>query len=72
MKPVHHHTPAIELPSYLLPTQYPTRLMHQHHFIIPASSTLLYQKSFFLNDLPVSIIEEVSAEKFTNNLLTII
>jgi len=46
-KIIHHHTPAIELPSYFLPTQYSTRQMHQNHFIIPVSSTLLYQKSFF-------------------------
>jgi len=74
-KIIHHHTPAIELLSYFLPTQYPTRQMHQHHSIIPASSTLLYQKSFSpntlrdWNDLPISIIGKVS--KFTNNLLTI-
>jgi len=48
--------------------------MHQHHFIIPASSTLLYQKSFSpntlrdWNDLSISIIEDVSTEKFTNTI----
>ena len=40
-KIMHHHTPAIHLPPYYLPTQYPTRHLHQHHFILPVISTIL-------------------------------
>ena len=33
-KIVHQLTPSIQLPSYFLLTQYPTRQLHQHRFII--------------------------------------
>ena len=73
-KIIHHHTPAIELPSYFyLHNIRPDKCINTN-IIIPASSTLLYHKSFSpntlreWNDLPISIIEEVSTEKFTNNL----
>ena len=35
-KIMHHHTPAIHLLPYYLPTQYPTKHLHQHHFTLPA------------------------------------
>ena len=44
-------TPSIQLPSYILPTQFPTRQLHQHRFINPVSSTLMHQTSFFPNTL---------------------
>ena len=40
-KIVHSFTPSIQLPSYILPTQFPARQLHQHHFITPVSSTLM-------------------------------
>ena len=47
-KIIHHHTPAIHLQPYYLPTQYPTRHLHQHHFILPATSATTYiSKAFF-------------------------
>jgi len=67
-------TPSIQLPSYILPTQFPTHQLHQHRFINPVSSTLMYQKSFFpnasreWNSLPNKTIEEQSPEAFLNNL----
>ena len=67
-------TPSIQLPSYILPTQFPTRQLHQHRFINPVSSTLMHQTSFFpntlreWNSLPNKTIEEQSPETFLNNL----
>ena len=47
-KIVHHHTTtAIYMPSYFLPTSYPTRQLHMYGFIIPSISTTSYQQSFF-------------------------
>ena len=46
-KIVHHHTTAINIPLYFLPTSYPTRLLHMYRFIIPSISTTSYQQSFF-------------------------
>ena len=69
-KIVHQLTPSIQLPSCFLPTHYPTRQFHQHRFIIPFSSTMMYQKSFFpvtvreWNALPVHLLEEQSTEIF--------
>ena len=54
-KIVYQLTPSIQLPSYILPTQFPTRQLHRstplHAFINPVSSTLMCQKSFFPNTL---------------------
>ena len=50
-KIVHHHTTAINIPSYFLPTSYPTRLLHMYRFIIPSISTTSYQQSFFPKQL---------------------
>jgi len=46
-------TPAIQLPPYYLTTQYPTRQLHQYHYIVPATSTTAHQQSYF----PKTIIE---------------
>ena len=46
-KIVHHHTTAICIPAYFLPTSYPTRQLHMYRFIIPSISTTSYQQSFF-------------------------
>ena len=73
-KIVYHHTPAIQIPSYYLPTQYPTRQLHQYHFIIPTISTTAYHQSFFpktvkeWNNIPISIIENSSSQNFINSL----
>jgi len=40
-KIVYQLTPSIQLPSYILPTQFPTCQLHQHRFINPVSSTLM-------------------------------
>ena len=50
-KIVHQVTHSIQLPSYILPTQFPTRQVHQHHFVITVSSTLMYQESFVSDTL---------------------
>ena len=71
-KIVHQLTPSIQLPSCFLTKQYPTRQLHQHRFIIPFSSTVMYQKSFFpntlkqWNTLPDYILEEQSTDTFIN------
>ena len=73
-KIVHQLTPSIQLPSCFLPTHYPTRQFHQHRFIIPFSSTVMYQKSFFpntvreWNTLPDNLLEEQSTEFFINHI----
>ena len=63
-KIVHQLTPSVQLPSYFLPTQYPTRQLHQHRFIIPASSTMMYQKSFFPNTLRQSKRMELLTQQY--------
>ena len=71
-KIIHQLTPSIQLPSCFLAKQYPTRQLHQHRFIIPFSSTVMYQKSFFpntlrqWNTLPDYILEEQSTDTFIN------
>ena len=45
-KIVYHSTPALQLPTYYLTTQYPTRQLHQYRFIVPATSTTVYQQSY--------------------------
>ena len=71
-KIVHQLTPSIQLPSCFLTKQYPTRQLHQHQFIIPFSSTVMYHKSFFpntlkqWNTLPDYILEEQSTDTFIN------
>ena len=65
---------ALEIPHhYLHPTRH-TRQYHPQHFIIPNSSTVTYQQSFYSktinewNNLPTAIIEHLNL--FTDNLLT--
>ena len=75
-KIIHHHTPAIHLPPYYLPTQYPTRHFHQHHYILPSISTTAYQQSFFpktikqWNNLPKDVIESSSVEQFVAAIIS--
>ena len=75
-KIMHHHTHAIHLLPYYLPTQYPTRHLHQYQFILPAISTTAYQQSFFLktikqwNNLPDNIIESSSIQHFVAAITT--
>ena len=67
-------TVPLTLPSYFIPTQYPTRRHHGKHFIIPSNSTAAYQQSFYprtireWNNLPIAIIETIDIEGFTNKL----
>ena len=74
-KIVHHLTPAIQLPSYYLTTQYPTRQFHQYRFIVPATSTTAYQQSYFpktiikWNSLSSTMYETSSTEQFINMYL---
>ena len=71
-KIIHHYTPAIHQPAYYLTTQYPTRHLHQYHFILPSISTTAYQQSFFLktikqqNNLLNGVIEFSSVEHFVS------
>ena len=50
-----------------------TRQFHQHHFILPLSSTTAYQRSFFSrtvqewNSLPQSFID-LNFDSFTANI----
>jgi len=77
-KMVHHPTPAIQLPSYYLTTQYPTRQLHQYRFIVPATSTTAYQQSYFpktiieWNGLSSNMYETSSTEQFINMYLNTI
>ena len=56
--------------------QYPTRRLHQHHFILPFISTTAYQQSFFpktikqWNSLPNDVIESSSVEHFVAAIIT--
>ena len=67
-------TVPLTLPSYFIPTQYPTRQHHGKHFIIPSNSTAAYQQSFYprtireWNNLPIAIMETIDIEDFTNKL----
>ena len=73
---MHHHPSAVHLLPYYLPTQYPTRHLHQQHFILPAISTTAYQQSFFLknikqwNNLPDNIIDSSSIQHFVAAITT--
>ena len=64
----HQLTPSIQLPSYFLPTQYPTIDSFINIDLSSVSSTVSYQKSFFpntlreWNTLPNNFIEEQSTE----------
>ena len=46
-KIVYHHNTAINMPSYDMPTSYPTRQLHTYRYIISFISTTSYQQSFF-------------------------
>ena len=68
-----HEIVPMTLPTYLLPTQYPTRQHHGKHFIIPSSnSTAAYLQSFYpktireWNSLLISVIEIVDIKDFMN------
>ena len=69
---------GLSIPSYFLPTQYPTRHHHPNHFIHPSSHTSYYQKSFFprtiveWNDLPPAVIDSTNIDIFTNQLLDLL
>jgi len=68
-KIVYQLTPSIQLPSFFLPTHYPTRQFHPHRFIIPFSSTMMYQKSFFPNTIrECNLLEEQSTDFFINHI----
>ena len=63
------HTVTIIFPNKAVPNY---RQLHQHRFIIPFSSTVMYQKSFFPNTLKQwntlldYILEEQSTDTFIN------
>ena len=44
---LHDPDMPIEIPHYIIPTQYPTRNDHPHHYILPQTSSTYYQQSFF-------------------------
>ena len=49
-KVVYHHNTAINMPSYYMPTSYPTRQLHTYRYIIPFISTRpVTSKASFLN-----------------------
>jgi len=66
-----NHQLAIFIPSYYLPSMRATRSYHPLRYIIPSSSTTLYQHSFFSraitewNTLPLNIIETSDHDTFT-------
>ena len=68
----------LSLTYYLLPTVQSTRQYHPSHFVLPCSSTTLYQHSYFTrtikdwNSLPTAIIETNSHNQFLSNLQTYI
>ena len=70
---------SLIIPSYYLPpTIRSTRQYHPSHFVLPCSSTTLYQHSYFTrtikdwNSLPTAIIETNSHNQFLYNLQTYI
>ena len=68
-----HNDIPISIPSNYLPMARETRQFHQHHFILPLSSTTAYQRSFFSrtvqewNSLPQSFID-LNFDSFTANI----
>ena len=76
---LHDPDMLIEIPHYIIPTQYPTRNDHPYHYILPHTSSTYYQQSFFAwtikewNNLPLSVINSDSSLTFSlslnNNLL---
>ena len=75
-KIVYHHNTAINMPSYYIPTSYPTRQLHAYRYIIPSISTTSYQQSFFpksikqWNNLPNDCISIRSFEHFNRTLFS--
>ena len=75
-KIVYHHNTAINMPSYYIPTSYPTRQLHTYRYIIPSISTTSYQQSFFpksikqWNNLPSDCIGIRSFEHFNITLFS--
>ena len=71
---LHDPNLPIEIPHYIIPTQYPTRNDHPHHYILPYASTTYYQQSFFQrtvkewNNLPLSVINSDSLLTFSLSL----
>ena len=63
-KIVHNLTPSIQLPSYILPTHFPTRQLHQHRFINPASSTVMYQKKNFIPNIYCKRMEQPTGQNY--------
>ena len=63
-KIVHKLTPSIQLPSYILPTHFPTRQLHQHRFINPASSTVMYQKKNFIPNIYCKRMEQPTGQNY--------
>ena len=59
---LHNPNAPIEIPHYIIPTPYPARNDHPHHYILPYAFTTYYQQSFFQrtikewNNLPLIII----------------
>ena len=49
-KILHDPDVPIEIPHYIILTQYPTRNNHPHHYILPHTSTTYYQQSFSTNN----------------------
>ena len=72
-----HNDYALEIPHHYLHQTRHTRQYHPQHFIIPNSSTVTYQQSFYSktinewNNLPTAIIDHDDLNLFTNNLLTL-
>ena len=73
-----HNDYALEIPHHYLHQTRHTRQYHPQHFIIPISSTVMYQQSFYSraisewNDLPTVIIDHDDLNLFTNNLLALL
>lgn len=50
-KIVHNRTPAVHLPTYFQPKQFPTRILHWYQYNILVISTIAYQQSFYSRTL---------------------
>ena len=68
---LHDPNTPIEIPHYIIPTQYPMRNDHSYHYILPYAFTTYYQQSFFQrtikewNNLPLSVINADSLLTFS-------
>ena len=70
-----HNEYSLDIPNYYLPQTRNTRQYHPLHFIIPNSSTIAYQQSFYArkikewNHLTTEIIEQDNINSSTDKLL---